>query len=852
MYRLLPPKRSPEASAGGPDASIRFNRLRLGIVVLGVLVILAFSGSSAYDAWRSYSYSITAAEREIGNEANALAEQTAWTLQAVDLLLLDTARWYRSDSHDLSPERVDAALAIRTAGLQQVRNVAIIDARGNQLYRSRALSTPNLNISDRSYFIAQRDNADAGLFMSEPLVTRSEGRPAVVLSRRLEDEHGNFAGIVTATVDLRDLNQFYRAADLGMAGAIQLLRDDGTLLVRNPPTPTLVGTVFPTLALAWTTPGAPLANPIDGTMDFIAVAPVRATHLKVAVTREAAAALKPWRTETIRVGLRTLVIAMIGALTIAALLRQIRRVAAGEKALRESEQRYALAMEGANEGHWDWDIPSDRLFLSPKMKMLGGQSPDCDIGSRAAWVSKIIMHPDDAARFEVKFGDHLEGRTSHFECEYRVRHADGRWCWLLARGRCRRDSAGQPKRFVGSAMDITAQKQAQIDKEQLEAQLRQSQKMEAIGTLAGGIAHDFNNILGAILGYGELALLESDEKSALRRYLDNVMHATERAKLLVERILGFSRSGLGDREPVNVQSVVLETLELLEASLPPGIRLDKRLDVGDAAVMGDATYLHQVVMNLCTNSIHAMGDTGVLTVRLERARLLELRVLSRGSLAPGSYVCLSIGDTGGGIPSAVVDRVFDPFFTTKEIGEGTGLGLSLVHGIVTDLGGAIDVATSSSDGTRFDIWLPVAGEVAPRAAEADRALTRGNGEIIMIVDDERPLVDLAEETIANMGYEPVGFDSSCAALDAFRAKPNRFDAVLTDEAMPELTGTQFAQELRRVRPAIPIILMTGYDGGKLRDEAADIGVNEVLRKPVRRHDLADSLARVLEIRSVDS
>jgi PAS domain S-box-containing protein len=850
MPRLLAPLSVPEPSIGDPPASIRFNRLGVGIVLLGLLVILAFSGSSAYDAWRSYGYSVDAAEREIGNEANALAEQTAWTLQAVDLLLLDTARWYRSESRGIPPERVDAALAIRTAGLQQVRQVVIIDAQGNQLYRSRAISTPNLNISDRSYFRAQRDNAGVGLFMSEPLVTRSEGRPAVVLSRRLEDEHGNFAGIVTATVDLRDLNRFYRAADLGMAGAIQLLRDDGTLLVRNPPAPDLVGKAFPALAFPRTTPGAVLANPIDGTKDFIAVAPVRATRLEVAVTREVAAALRPWRSETIRVGMRTLIIAMIGALTIAALLRQIRRVADGEKALRESEQRYALAMEGANEGHWDWDIASDRLFLSPKMKMLGGQSPEADIDSRAAWAAKIVMHPDDVAQFEANLRDHLEGRTARFECEYRVRHADGRWCWLLSRGRCLRDSNGQPKRFVGSAMDVTAQKQAQLDKEQLEAQLRQSQKMEAIGTLAGGIAHDFNNILGAILGYGELALQESDESSALRRYLDNVMHATERAKLLVERILGFSRSGLGDREPVNVQSVVVETLELLEASLPPGIRLEKRLEVGNAAVIGDATYLHQVVMNLCTNSIHAMGAGGVLSVRLERTGLLEPRTLSRGSLAPGSYVTLSVGDTGAGIPSAVLDRVFDPFFTTKETGEGTGLGLSLVHGIVTDLGGAIDVATSVGHGTKFDIWLPVAGEVAARAAEADRALARGNGEIIMIVDDERPLVDLAEETIANLGYEPVGFDSSRAALEAFRAAPNRFDAVLTDEAMPELTGTAFAQELRRLRPAIPIIVMTGFDGGTLRERAADIGVNEVLRKPVRRHDLADSLARVLDTRPV--
>jgi PAS domain S-box-containing protein len=828
--------------------SVRFNRLRLGIVLLGVLVILIFAGSSAYDAWRSYRYSINSAEREIGNEANALAEQTAWTLQAVDLLLLDTARWYRSDGQGIAPEGLDAALAVRTAGLQQVRQVMIIDAQGNQRYRSRALSTPNLNISDRSYFTAQRDSADVGLFMSEPLVTRSEHRAAVVLSRRIDDDRGAFAGIITATVDLEDLNQFYRAANVGMAGAIQLLRDDGTLLVRNPPIPKSVGQKFPLLAAA-APAAARVSNPVDGTEDFIAVAPVRATHLRVAVTREVAAALHPWRDETIRVGARTLIIMLFSALIIAALLRQLRRAAASEKALRESEERYALAMEGANEGHWDWDIPTDRLFLSPKMKMLGGQNPDSVIDTRAEWRANTHLHPDDEPRFEERLREHIEGRTARFECEYRVRHADGKWCWLLARGRCLRDPTGRPVRLVGSVMDVTSQKQAQIDKEALEAQLRQSQKLEAIGTLAGGIAHDFNNILGAILGYGELALQESPRESALRRYLDNVMHATERAKMLVERILGFSRSGLGDREPVNVQGVIVETLDMLEASLPPGIRLETHIDAGNAAVMGDATYLHQVAMNLCTNAIHAMEQHGgMLRVRLELAQLQESLTLTRGSLVPGRHVRLTVDDTGPGIEAAVLDRIFDPFFTTKQVGEGTGLGLSVVHGIVTDLGGAIRLESALGKGTTFEIWLPVAGEISAPQVSADPALRRGNGEIIMIVDDERPLVELAEEIAAQVGYEPVGFSSSRAALDAFRAAPHRFDAVITDEAMPELTGIELARQIRGIRTALPVILMTGYGSDELMTEAARIGVGEVLRKPLRRADLADALARVLDIR----
>ncbi len=275
-------------------------------------------------------------------------------------------------------------------------------------------------------------------------------------------------------------------------------------------------------------PATRLVSPIDGKRDFIAVARVRDTPLKLAVTRDEAVALRPWRDETIRIGVRTLILTLLGALTIAALLRQLRRVESGERALRESEERYALAMEGANEGHWDWDVATDRLFLSPKMKMLHGQSADSAVTTRAAWMAQIVIHPDDAPRFEAALSNHFEGRTPRYECEYRVRQLDGEWCWLLARGRCLRDVTGKPSRFVGSAIDVTAEKQAQIDKEHLEAQLRQSQKMEAIGTLAGGIAHDFNNILGAILGYGELAQQHSAEGSASAT-LPRQRHARGRA-----------------------------------------------------------------------------------------------------------------------------------------------------------------------------------------------------------------------------------------------------------------------------------------------------------------------------------
>jgi PAS domain S-box-containing protein len=827
-----------------PASGIRFRRLQLGVAILGALVIFAFAGSSAFDAWRSYHYALSATDREIDNIAKALAEQTAWTLQTVDLMLLDTVRWYESDAVGMPASNIDSALAARTSGVKPVKQVIIIDADGQQRYRAVDAPSPLLNVSDRSYFAVHRDGAATGLFISEPLVTRTDNHVAVVLSRRLEDRSHRFTGVVTARVDLGDIGQLYRAVDIDAGTAITLLQEDGTLLVRNPAVDSSIGKSFPALVAAPRGSFPRVLNPLDGRDDFIAVAPIRDTRLLIAVTRDAAAALKPWHDETVRIVIRTFILVLLGSLTVAELVRQLGRVSAGERALRESEQRYALAMEGANEGHWDWNVRSDRLFLSSQMKVLGGLGVDAEIISRRTWREQIRIHPEDGAVLEGAMRAHFEGRTQRFDCEYRVQHASGEWHWLLARGRCLFDNAGKPLRFVGSAIDITAQKRAQADQARLETQLRQSQKMEAIGTLAGGIAHDFNNILGAIMGYSELAAQHAAGNSDLKRYLDNVMLATERARKLVERILGFSRSGLGNRVRFNVQGVVAETLELMEASLPVGIQLRRQLEAGDAAITGDPTDLHQIAMNLCTNAVQAMDRGGTLGVELARYELTAPRVLARGSLAPGAYLRLAVNDTGSGIPPQILERIFDPFFTTKGVGQGTGLGLSLVHGIVTDLGGAIDVASTPGEGTRVEIWLPTEGEIASPALLPSQALPSGDGQVILIVDDEPALVALAEEATAQLGYEPVGFDSSVAAWRAFEAAPERFDAVVTDESMPELQGTELIRRVRQLRPGIPVILMTGHGSVELSQRVAQLGINEMLLKPLHSRDLAEALAQL--------
>jgi signal transduction histidine kinase/ActR/RegA family two-component response regulator len=394
-------------------------------------------------------------------------------------------------------------------------------------------------------------------------------------------------------------------------------------------------------------------------------------------------------------------------------------------------------------------------------------------------------------------------------------------------------------------------KRAEAEREALEAQLRQSQRMEAIGTLAGGIAHNFNNVLGAILGYGEMALAALPAHSRPRRYVQQVMTAGERGKGVVDQILAFSHRGEYERRPTRMQPVVGEAVDLLRASLPTTIAIRTRLEVENATVLGDPTQLQQVVVNLATNAAQAMDGNGTLEVALDAVEPAGDLALSHGTLVAGRYVRLTVSDAGRGMDDATVERIFEPFFTTKAAGSGTGLGLSSVHGIVADHGGAINVRSRPGEGSVFEVYLARTEAFAASDDQAKAPAPCGRGETVLLLDDETPLVLLGEEMLAALGYEPVGFDSSSKALAAVRADPGRFDLVLTDEVMPGMTGTQLAVTLHRIRPELPIILMTGHSGQPQSHRLRAAGICEVLRKPLSSADIASGLARHLVRRRRD-
>jgi signal transduction histidine kinase/ActR/RegA family two-component response regulator len=433
----------------------------------------------------------------------------------------------------------------------------------------------------------------------------------------------------------------------------------------------------------------------------------------------------------------------------------------------------------------------------------------------------------------------MEEYQEVYGLEYQVRRRDGTTMWICEHARAVKDGSGKILFYEGIIQDISKRKQAESEKVRLEEQLRQSQKMQAIGTLAGGIAHDFNNILGAIIGFSELTMDELPMESKPRRNLEQVHKAGMRAKDLVQQILSFSRQNKAERMPIRVGPIVKEVMKLVRASLPSTIEIQVEVATDQDCCVADAVQLHQVLMNLCTNSGHAMKEKGgLLEVRLEATATGEPGVPC--GLKAGPFLRLSVTDSGHGMEPAVLERMFEPFFTTKPIGEGTGLGLSVVHGIVKSYGGEIAVSSRVHHGTTFEVFLPKA-ERGESEAKAESHPAKGGQERVLLVDDEEALTFMMEQILEKLGYRVTAFSDSRRALEEFRAAPQAFDLLITDQTMPQMTGSELTAHVREIRPELPVIVCTGYDRNAMKSTEAFF-----ILKPVDVRLLAEMIRKALD------
>lgn len=520
-------------------------------------------------------------------------------------------------------------------------------------------------------------------------------------------------------------------------------------------------------------------------------------------------------------------------------------------ALRESERRFQDFFARSPIGVAIYNAAQELTDVNQSALAMFGMS------DRGQFARLDLLHaPDFTEEFRREL---LKGGTVRFELDFNCDDEPRkRNLSILRSGICRfdvfatnlgLDQSFDPKGFLVQIQDVTERHRAEEALRQNERILRQAQKMEAIGTLAGGIAHDFNNILTPIIGYAEMGMLDAPPDSSAKTILSEILKGSHRARDLVRQILAFSRQTDNEAKPVRLGEIVAEVRTLLHGSIPKNVELRCRDEGGQDIVLANATQLHQVVMNLCANGLHAMRDKGgLLDLSLASIEVTKRTKGPLSRLRPGNYVELTVRDTGVGMDKKTQERIFEPFFTTKRSGEGTGMGLAVVHGIVTALNGIIHVDSEPGKGSAFHIILPIVAQSIDQVGAQGDMPPKGVGTVLF-VDDEGDIVAMVQQMLVGLGYSPSVSRSAADALATFRADPSRFDLVITDQMMPDMTGIELAREMRKLRRDVPFILCTGFSKAVSKADLEECGIQEVLMKPILLRQMADAIQRVLKDRA---
>ncbi|MBN1799403.1 MAG: PAS domain S-box protein [Spirochaetales bacterium] len=502
-----------------------------------------------------------------------------------------------------------------------------------------------------------------------------------------------------------------------------------------------------------------------------------------------------------------------------------------EEALRDREKKYRELFENANEGILVVQEGYVK-FLNPKVLQFIGYTQE----EITAQPLENFIYKDDREKAAEIYRQRMQGQTPIAVYELRIVNKSNKIRWIET-NTVVVDWNGRSA-LLCFMNDITYKKQAEQEKIRIEKQLQQAQKLDALGTLAGGIAHDFNNILSAIIGFTELSKEDLPDDSPIVQYLQHVLQAGERAKDLVKQILAFSRRSETEKKPLRVSLIVKEALKLLRASLPSTIEIRSYIKADNCIVFANPTQIHQIMMNLCANAGHAMRERGgTLSVSLKQIDVDAASLAYHPELEAGEYLELTISDTGHGMSSEIMERIFDPYFTTKKKEEGTGLGLSVVHGIVKDHGGFITVKSDPDRGSAFNVCLPLIQEQEKQESIADIKPCRSWPQHVLLIDDEQELVDSNAQILKRLGSHVQTTLSSLKALELFQTAPKDFDLVITDQTMPAMTGADLAVEMLRIRSDTPIILCTGFSEKITIEKAKTLGIREFLYKPFTKRDL---------------
>jgi PAS domain S-box-containing protein len=512
-----------------------------------------------------------------------------------------------------------------------------------------------------------------------------------------------------------------------------------------------------------------------------------------------------------------------------------------EAALMESEEKYRQLVLHAPAGIYEFDMETLR-FLSVNDVMC--EYTDYTEAEFLALDPIELITEESQEKFFKLVDEVFAGNQNPQPAEYKIRGKNNREFWVLVNSRFYFED-GRPKRATAVVHDLTALRQAEAEKKQLEAQLNQAHKMEAIGTLAGGIAHDFNNILGIILGNTELAIDDVPEWNPTRLNLDEIKTASLRAKDVVRQLLSFARKTKLEKKPIHINHIVKESVKLLRSTIPSSIEIRQNISKNIGAILADPTQINQILINLCTNAAHSMPEGGILDITLQNLEYDEAGAEQISDLTPGQYVNLTVSDTGHGIAPEDLDRIFDPYFTTKDVGKGTGMGLAVVHGIVKGHNGRTRVESAPDKGTVFNIFFPVVEASAAVENETHTQLPMGR-ENILLVDDEISIAEIGRQMLKRLGYQVETKTNPMDALELFSSKSDQFDLVISDMTMPQMNGDILMKKFFEVRSDIPIILCTGFSEKVDEETAREIGFVEYMEKPLDMKNFAFKVRKVLD------
>lgn len=830
-----------QVQRAGNANSFSFQR---GLWTACAVLVVTMAGFQIYDVLRRLEIVIESTEKRFASVTQALAEQTASTLQSIDSTLagIEINAVALQVPGDLTEIR--QRLTRQLEATPHIRNLIVIDGNNRRLMvvgtdpqaagaafdksrpETQIPATSNGTASDNLYTIPWAGASDAMLVLEH----RRSGRDRI--------------GIV-ALIDPDYFRAVYRSLDLGAGSEVTMFHVGGGTVatyeddrVATEPSSDSLNQ-FRKLIGAPASAEDPIPGASSGQNAIFAARKVPGWPLAIGARANKADVLAPWYTQSTHSAIRTtsLCLSVIALMWIA--VRQLTRRERAEERLGVQTALLDELFESAPEAIVMLDLDLRVTRVNREFIRMFGYVTD-EVTGR---LLETLIVPESLAEESRRIVATL-GAGQHLGLESQRRHKDGSQVPVSILGAPILVGDRQIATYL-IYRDKTERRLAESEQSKLESRLRQAEKLEAIGAMAGGIAHDFNNILAAILGYGDMARSAVPAGSALERHVVQVLAAANRAKALVDQILSFSQSTRGKRKIVRLSPIVKEAVDLIRVSMPSTINLQTRLSDDNASIIADSTRIHQLTMNLCRNAVHAMHMEGTLTVAVDSVESSKDRVLSHGLLPAGRYVCLTVTDSGSGMDPSVAAHAFDPFFTTRESGTGTGLGLAIVRGIVTDLGGAIQVDTSLGAGSSFQIFLPRSDASVTEYVEKVPHLPRGNGERILLVEDERPLMLLTEEMLAVLRYEPAGFTVPSVALAEFRADPGRFDAVVLDQVMPGMNGIEMARAIRGARNDIPMLLISGYLGPRLLDEARHAGIKQILSKPLNLEEFADAMAATL-------